>query len=119
MPRTLLDLASVLSPERLLDAINEAEQRGLGDPLSLPALIERHRGERGVAILREVLADAGYGVTDRELEERFARFVARIAAPSRTSRPADPSCRGRGSPDRRLDSTLQSTRLSSWPRAGA
>ena len=52
VPRTLLDLASVLPPERLLNAINEAEQRGLGDPLSLPALIERHRGERGVAILR-------------------------------------------------------------------
>ena len=81
VPRTLLDLASVLPPDRLLNAINEAEQRGLGDPLSLPALIERHRGERGVAILREVLADAGYGVTDRELEERFAGFVERRRLP--------------------------------------
>ena len=81
VPRTLLDLASVLPPDRLLNAINEAEERGLGDALSLPVLIERHRGERGVAVLRSVLADAGYGVTDRELEAGFARFVARHRLP--------------------------------------
>ena len=67
VPRTLLDLATVLNRPRLLNAINEAEERQLGDALSLPALIDRHRGERGVAILRSVLADAGYGVSDREL----------------------------------------------------
>ena len=76
VPRTLLDLATVLDRHRLLNAINEAEERGLGDAGSLPALIERHRGQRGVAILRTVLAGAGYGVTDDELEERFARFIA-------------------------------------------
>ena len=76
VPRTLLDLATVLDRHRLLNAINEAEERGLGDPLSLPALIERHRGERGVAILRTVLADAGYGVPKRELEERFQQWIA-------------------------------------------
>jgi hypothetical protein len=74
--RTLLDLATVLDPVRILNAIEEADKRGRGSPLSLPDLLERHRGERGTAILRAVLRDAGYGVADQELELLFARFVA-------------------------------------------
>ncbi len=73
--RTLLDLATVLDPVRLLNAINEAEKQGMTSPLSLPDLLERHGGGRGTATLRRVLRDAGYGVTDHELEELFARFV--------------------------------------------
>lgn len=76
VPRTLLDLATLLDPHRLLNAVNEAEQRELSDPLSLPALLERHHGERGTARLRSVLENAGYGVPREALEELFARFVA-------------------------------------------
>jgi very-short-patch-repair endonuclease len=79
--RTLLDLATVLSRDRLLKAIDEAETRGLGGALSLRALIERHRGQRGVAILRKVLTEAGYGVTKGELEDAFARFIGRRRLP--------------------------------------
>jgi very-short-patch-repair endonuclease/predicted transcriptional regulator of viral defense system len=80
--RTLFDLASVLSDERLLNAVNEADEQGLGSPLSLPATIERHRGERGAGALRRVLDRAGYGIPRRELEVRFARFIADFRLPS-------------------------------------
>lgn len=78
VPRTLLDLATVLDRHALLRAVNVAEARQLSDPLSLPALLDRHCGERGTAKLRTVLGDGGYGmgVTDEELEERFARFIS-------------------------------------------
>jgi hypothetical protein len=81
VPRTLLDLATVLPPHQLLNAVNEAEEQELGDPLSLDALLDRHRGERGTAKLRNVLLDAGYGVARRELEELFARFIAERGLP--------------------------------------
>lgn len=84
VPRTLLDLATVLDPLALERAVNEAERRELGGPLSLPALIERHAGERGVAALRRALAapSFGHGITDRQLEERFASFVAERGLPA-------------------------------------
>lgn len=80
--RTLFDLATVLRPEQLLNAVNEAEERRLTSPLSLPATIERHRGERGAGALRRVLDRVGYGVPRRELEARFRRFVADAGLPA-------------------------------------
>lgn len=74
--RTLLDLAAVLGEHDLLIAVDEAEKRELGDALSLPALLERHRGERGAGRLRRVIERAGFGVPIEALEEAFARFVA-------------------------------------------
>ncbi len=83
VPRTLLDLATILDSDALLRAINEAEVRRLADPLSLPVLLERHRGERGTAALRSVLEDAGYGmgVTSEALEELFGKFIRVHALP--------------------------------------
>lgn len=52
VPRTLLDLAMVLNPDALLVAVNVAEARGMGDTLSLPDMLERHRGERGTEASR-------------------------------------------------------------------
>ena len=82
-PRTLLDLATVLDHDALVRALNEADAQQLADPLSLAALLERHKGERGTAALRRALADAalGRGVTRLELEERFAAFIARHHLP--------------------------------------
>ncbi len=76
VPRTLLDLATVLDEHDLLTAIGEAEKRRLSDSLSLPDLLERHRGERGTARLRSAMERVGYGVPIQALEEAFARFVA-------------------------------------------
>ena len=62
-PRTLLDLATVLDHDALLRALNEADARELTDPLSLAALLERHRGERGAGALRRALDEASTGAT--------------------------------------------------------
>lgn len=77
VPRTLLDLATIIDHDAMVRALNEAEVRELGDSLTLPALLDRHRGERGVASLRRALEDAscGRGITREQLEERFAAFV--------------------------------------------
>ena len=75
--RTLLDLASVLDHHRLAQAVGTAEKRLLTDAPSLPELIERHRGVRGLAKLRAILADRrlGLDVPASELEVEFAAFV--------------------------------------------
>jgi hypothetical protein len=82
-PRTLLDLATVLDHDALVRVLNEADARRLANHLSLPALLERHRGERGAGALRRALADAafGRGITREDLEERFAAFVGRRRLP--------------------------------------
>ena len=48
--RTILDLAAILPPSRVERAINEAEFRQLTDKVSLPELIDRYPGRRGVAV---------------------------------------------------------------------
>jgi len=86
VPRTLLDLATVLDHHELLRAVNVAVAGAerFADALSWLELLERHRGERGTARLREVLEGAGYamGVTDETLEELFARFITERKLPS-------------------------------------
>ena len=77
VPRTIFDLASVLDRHGLDQVIREAEVRRLSDPLSLPDLLERYPGRRGNAALRSALAEleVGGGITKKELEARFARFL--------------------------------------------
>ena len=77
VPRTILDLATILDETALARVVEEAEHQGLRDPLSLPALLDRHRGERGAGRLKAVLDSAGYGmgVTRSPLEELFVRFI--------------------------------------------
>ena len=75
-PRTLFDLAAVQRPRQLERAFNQMEVLRLTDPLSIPDLIERHPGSRGIAALRAVLAaGSSVGVTRRGLEERFAEAI--------------------------------------------
>jgi hypothetical protein len=77
VPRTLLDLATVLRRRELERAINEAEVRQLADSLSLTDLIARYPRRRGVAALKAILAIGrlGAAVTRSELEERFVEFL--------------------------------------------
>jgi hypothetical protein len=77
VPRTLLDLAAVVPQRELARAVNEAEIRYLGDPLSLADLLDRHPHRPGVSSLRQTLADlrSGTTVTRSELEGRFREFV--------------------------------------------
>jgi hypothetical protein len=77
VPRTLLDLAGVVGRHALERAIERAEALRLTDPLSLPDLLARHRGCRGAATLRAVLADVRTepNFTRSDLEDLFLTFL--------------------------------------------
>lgn len=80
--RTLLDLAAVLDRERLSDAVDRAEALRLGDRVPLAELLDRHRGRRGLASLRAVLAEGTEpAFTRSRLERRFLRMLAREGLP--------------------------------------
>lgn len=83
VPRTLLDLASVLDRRQLERVVNEAEVRRLTDPLSLDDLLARHPRRHGAATIRAILASGRIGatVTRSELENRFVTFVDRSCLP--------------------------------------
>jgi hypothetical protein len=78
--RTLLDLAVVLRPHQLERAMHEVEIQRLTDPLSLPDLLARYPGRRGVRTIRQIL-DAGAAPTRSELESRFLSFVRKTGLP--------------------------------------
>jgi hypothetical protein len=80
VPRTLLDLATVLTPRQLARAVNEAEVQRLWDPLSLSALLERYPRRPGVPALRALLGQR-VTVTRGELEQRFRKFLADAGLP--------------------------------------
>jgi hypothetical protein len=81
-PRTVLDLAAVLGERQLERAFREMEVRRLTDRLSLPEVIQRHPGRRGVLMLRRILdSRAPGGITRTELEERFVAFLDAFGLP--------------------------------------
>lgn len=84
--RTLLDLAAVLPAFRLEKAIHQAEYRGLTDSPSLPDLIERYTGKRGLKSLRKILdlADLGESLTEADLEDQFRAFIDQYDLPRPT-----------------------------------
>jgi hypothetical protein len=77
VPRTLLNLAAIVSRRVLERAMHEAEFLRLTDPLSLDDLVHRHRGERGTKTIRTILEEGRIGatVTRSELEDRFLAFL--------------------------------------------
>jgi hypothetical protein len=83
VPRTLLDLATVLRPTQLERAINEAEVQRLSDPLSLLDLLKRYPGRPGTPAIRAILdkLSSGARITRSELEDRFLAFVAEAGLP--------------------------------------
>jgi hypothetical protein len=82
VPRTMVDLAGVLKPRQLERAWNEMEVRGLRDPLSVAAVLDRHPGKRGTAALRELIASKrAADITRNDLEEGFLALVDRFGLP--------------------------------------
>ena len=79
--RTLIDLATVLSPQRLEAAVNEANVLDLIDPETLRAELERRKGQPGTRSLRELLDRHTYRLTETELERRFLRIVRKAGLP--------------------------------------
>jgi very-short-patch-repair endonuclease len=74
--RTIFDLAAVLKMRELERAFHEAEVRGLTDRVSLPVLLERYPGRRGVENVRALLGSSQpVGITRNDFEEAFVALV--------------------------------------------
>jgi putative AbiEi antitoxin of type IV toxin-antitoxin system/uncharacterized protein DUF559 len=81
--RTLIDLADVLTPQRLRRACHQAEILRLLDAAVLEQTLTRHPGRRTTG-LRTILADlatTGPHVTRSELEERFLSLITQFGLP--------------------------------------
>ena len=83
VPRTLLDLATILRPRQLERAMNEAETQRLLDDLSLHDLLARYPRRPGTPAIRALLAAraAGATVTRSDLEVKFLEFVDEFGFP--------------------------------------
>ncbi len=83
VPRTILDLATVLPRREVERAVHEAEVARLTDALSLEDLVARYPRRRGGGTVRAILASGRIGslVTRSELEERFLAFLRRCRLP--------------------------------------
>jgi very-short-patch-repair endonuclease len=79
--RTLLDLATLLPPNRLERAVNEADKRDLIDPDALREAIDARGGEAGVRALRAILDRHTFRLSDDELELLFRPLAARAGIP--------------------------------------
>jgi very-short-patch-repair endonuclease len=80
--RTLIDVATDLTPGELDQAISQADNLGLASPLSLRRAVEARRGQRGVEPIRALLERADFRLTDSELERRFLRLVESTGLPA-------------------------------------
>ena len=77
VPRTMFDLAGMLSVRDVERAWNEMEVREHRDRLSVPTLLERYLGRKGSLLLAR-LADRKtlpVGITRNDFEEAFLAFV--------------------------------------------
>lgn len=84
VPRTILDLAATEPVDVVENLLREMEFRQLWGRLSLPDLIERYPGRRGVRKVRtalERLEEDPVGRKRSKLEERFAPFLRRHHLP--------------------------------------
>jgi very-short-patch-repair endonuclease len=80
LPRTLLDLASVLPPYQLERAFGAAEIERLADPLSVPDLIARYPNRKGIGTVKRIL-DSDLHLTRSDLEALFIDFARRHRLP--------------------------------------
>jgi very-short-patch-repair endonuclease len=84
VPRTIFDLAATEDVDVIAAMLREAEHRNLWDRLSLPDLVERYPGRRGVKKVRLALrrvTEEPSGRKRSKLEERFAPFIRRCRLP--------------------------------------
>jgi len=82
--RTLIDLAAVVPPRSLEQALARAERAGLADRAALAAMLTRRRPSAGVGVLRALIAaDGRLALTRSEAESRLLALIreARLPAP--------------------------------------
>ncbi len=80
--RTLLDLATELSPVALERAVNEADKRDLVDPETLRASLSGFAGQPGVTPLRALLHRHTFRLSDSDLERFFRPIAAAAGLPT-------------------------------------
>lgn len=83
---TLVDVASRLDRAGVERAVNEADRLDLVDPEALRGGLERYRGRRGVARLRELLDRRTFRLTDSELERLFLPLASQVGLPTPLTR---------------------------------
>jgi very-short-patch-repair endonuclease len=84
VPRTIFDLAATEDVDAIASMLRESEHRNLSDRLSLPHLVERYPGHRGVKKIRlavQRITEEPSGRKRSKLEERFASFLRRHHLP--------------------------------------
>jgi hypothetical protein len=83
VPRTMFDLAGMLSEREMERAWNEMEVREYTDRLSVPHLLERYPGRRGSPALTRLAnrKTLPIGITRNELEEGFLALIDRHGLP--------------------------------------
>jgi len=81
--RTLIDLAALVPPRSLEQALARAERAGLADRAALAALLTRRRPSAGVGVLRALLAaDGVLAMTRSEAESRLLALIREARLPA-------------------------------------
>jgi very-short-patch-repair endonuclease len=78
---TLLDLATCLARDELEAAIAAADALELANPEELRRAVDARPGQRGTAILRDLLDRRTFAVTDSHLERMFLPIVRQAGLP--------------------------------------
>lgn len=79
--RSLVDLATELHELRLERAINDADKHDLIDPETLRSELDRFAGEPGAPLLRRLLDNRTFRVSDSDLEVLFRPIAAAARLP--------------------------------------
>lgn len=79
--QTLVDLATELDPLSVERTVNEADKRGLIDPEALRAKLNEHAGEPGTPLLRKLLDERTFRLSDSALEILFRPIAAAAGLP--------------------------------------
>lgn len=79
--RTIVDTAVSFTREQLERRINLADSLDLIDPDALAREVRRMRGQRGAHLVRSLVEEYTFRLTDSELEQRFLRLVRGMELP--------------------------------------
>jgi very-short-patch-repair endonuclease len=79
--RTMVDLATELTELAVERAVNEADKQDLIDPETLRYELDRYAGEPGAPLLRHLLDERTFRLSDSDLEVLFRRIAAAAGLP--------------------------------------
>ncbi len=79
--RTMIDVATELSPLGVERSVNEVDKRNLIDPEALRSALDAYAGEPGVKILRRILDKRTFRLSDSDLEILFRPIAGAAGLP--------------------------------------